>query len=115
MTEHSIFDLSQLESRLDGDAELVREILGLFCDDVPIQLASLESAVAGANWQAAARFAHSIKGSAGNVGGLRVHAVAGALESTIRSGEVAGAGDLLQALHSEIDALLKAIADSTRH
>jgi len=114
MTDIVIFDRQQLETRLDGDVDLVREILGLFRDDAPLQLAALEAAVAAGEWPAVTRYAHSIKGSSGNVGGLRVEAVSGALEAAARAGETGRARGLAQSLREELEALLKAISDAAQ-
>lgn len=84
MNEPPVIDSAALAALRDldpagGDAFL-REIIGLFLEDTPRQIAALESSLAGADAPRFIRAAHSIKGSAANMGALRLRASAEQLE-----------------------------------
>lgn len=63
----------------DGDAFL-KEILAIFIDDTPVRLAELHSKRAAGDASSFVRAAHSIKGSASNVGASELRALAEKLE-----------------------------------
>ncbi|MGP9822488.1 Hpt domain-containing protein [Salinarimonas sp. NSM] len=90
-----LLDRAHLDAQTFGDADLAREVLGLFegqLDRLPPLVA--EAPETGARIDAA----HTLKGSARGVGALRVAACAEACEHGLRagrgiSGELAGLAD----------------------
>jgi signal transduction histidine kinase/DNA-binding response OmpR family regulator len=53
----------------EGDGmELVRELVRVYLEDIPLRQAALREALAGHQWDDARRAAHSIKGASGNFG-----------------------------------------------
>lgn len=58
------FDLAGLRERLDNDAELVAELVTLFIDDAPKQIAALRAAVESADAGGIERAGHALKGAA---------------------------------------------------
>jgi CheY-like chemotaxis protein len=76
----AIFDRASLLARLDGDAELLDQILEVFKDDCPARLTAIDQALAAKNAEGLAAAAHAIKGAALNLSANRLAAVAGALE-----------------------------------
>jgi len=62
------------------DDEFLREIVGIFFEDTPRRLAELDQSFAAGNVPVFTRAAHSIKGSAGNVGAMALREIAGVLE-----------------------------------
>lgn len=68
-------DMEQLRSFTDGDAEEEAALFGLFLDQTYILIATLEQNTGDegqADWQSSA---HRLKGSAGNLGAMRLHAL----------------------------------------
>jgi HPt (histidine-containing phosphotransfer) domain-containing protein len=60
-----------------GNEELAAEVVGLFLVQMPSILAMLRSATSPADWKFAT---HTLKGSAGAVGAMRITQIAAALE-----------------------------------
>lgn len=73
--------------RMDSDQDLYREIVHLFYEDTPDQMAELRKALESDDMQAAVRRVHSIKSSAANVGAERLVAVTAELERVGRRKE----------------------------
>jgi HPt (histidine-containing phosphotransfer) domain-containing protein len=105
-----ILDRQSLLTRLDGDEELAGEILALFIEDAPLQLSELDSALTAHSLEQVARVAHTIKGAAANIGGLRVEQAARALEAAARAGSEHAVGELAADLRVSIADLIEAIA-----
>ena len=100
-------------SRVGGDFELLREVVGLFLDDYPQSLEKIRNAVAANDSSAVEHQAHSLKGSVSTFGAKDVFESALALEKQGRSGNLSGALDglkrletALQVLRPELEALL---------
>ncbi len=82
-----IFDGAAMVKRMGGDAELVRSVLRLVEPDIAERLAALRAATAVADWTAAKKAAHSIKGMAGDIGAQQVAAKARAVDAKMREAE----------------------------
>lgn len=81
-SELPVLDRSVLMESLENDNELIEEILGLFEDITPEIIEALDAAADEGNIEEVKRNAHSLKGSAGNIG-------AKALEEAMRDIETA--------------------------
>lgn len=79
----------------DGDAFL-REIIDLFLHDTPQRLTELADSQATNNIHIFARAAHSIKGSASNLGALLLSDAASSLEQHARTSGFDGIAPLLE-------------------
>ena len=83
-----------------GEPDLVVELVTLFLRDTPERLRDLRTRPLDASQ--AARVAHAVKGSAGNLGAVRLQEVAGDLEQAGHRGESAdGLATLVEAVFSE--------------
>ncbi|MBI5814985.1 MAG: response regulator [Nitrospinae bacterium] len=67
-----VFNYSGMRGRLNFDVSLVRTLMDKFLSNTPAVLDKLETAVKKKNMQDAALHAHSVKGSAANVGAERL-------------------------------------------
>jgi two-component system sensor histidine kinase/response regulator len=85
-------------SRVGGDVELLREVVGLFLDDYPQSLELIREAVARGDQSSLERHAHSLKGSVSTFGAQEAFEAALALEKQGRSGDLARAQDGLRRL-----------------
>jgi CheY-like chemotaxis protein len=92
-------------TRVGGDFELLREVVGLFLDDYPRALEKIRSAVAANDPSGVEHNAHSLKGSVSTFGATDVFESALALEKQGRSGNLAGAVDSLKGLEAALQAL----------
>ena len=73
----ALFDLTHLRRYTGGSEDLEREILGLFCAEVPGYLVALSTARTPKDWHMAA---HTLKGSALAVGANRLAQAAASAE-----------------------------------
>ena len=93
--------LRQLTS--PGEPDVLTEVLKLVLDEVPPRVERLRNAWTTGNIQEVHRSAHSLKGSAGNIGARRLHAICGKLDGIGKSGELDGGGALVDELVAELD------------
>jgi two-component system sensor histidine kinase/response regulator len=100
--------------KLGGDAELYREVLGAFAEDVPALIDDLRRACEQGDAQRLASLAHSLKGSSANIGAEPTRALAARIEQQVKRGEVAGAAALLQPLERELASLCATITGATQ-
>ncbi len=107
-----IESLRQLTS--PGEPDVLAEVLTLFRTEVPGRIARLRNAWTAGDIEEVHRAAHSLKGSAGNIGARRMFDVCRRLDDLSKSGAMAGAAPLIDELEvefgkvdSEIRRLLK--------
>jgi two-component system sensor histidine kinase/response regulator len=84
----AVFDLAGMRLRLGEDDELVREVIRVVLEDLPAQSDLLDQLVQQGNAEEAGRQAHKIKGAAGNVGAMALHAVAFDMEQAGQSDDL---------------------------
>jgi len=94
-------DLSSLLRRVDGDEELAKEILGIFIEDTPRQVEALKRSLEGNDFESLRRYAHSLKGAAGNVGAFRLNEIASKVEMQARERMREGLDTLVGTLEAE--------------
>jgi len=95
-----VFDREALLERLMGDQELATVILSGFIQETPRQIHALRSALSQGDAQAVCRWAHTIKGAAGNVGAMLLREKALCLEEKAKAGALERAHELLKELES---------------
>lgn len=110
MTSAPVLDPAVLERlrqlALPGEAEVLTEILTTFLEDVPQRIDRLRNASAAGNIQEVRRVAHSLKGSAGNIGARSMFEVCRRLDEL---GDANPAGPLIDALEVEFDKVAQEI------
>lgn len=87
MSDFSVIDpeaINNLRELSSGDDEFLVEIIDIFLDDTPKRIAELGSCLAAGDLETFSRAAHSIKGSAANLGALSLRAAAEKLEHHAR-------------------------------
>jgi CheY-like chemotaxis protein/HPt (histidine-containing phosphotransfer) domain-containing protein len=103
----SLLDLERLDGlRKLGDltgTPLVRNIVDSFLKEIPDRLERLRQALAEHDAQALTFTAHTLKGSSGQVGALRITALSAELEQSGRSGDLAPVERLLAELAVEAE------------
>jgi HPt (histidine-containing phosphotransfer) domain-containing protein len=103
------FDEAALRERVEGDAELLTEIVEQFLEDSPRLLEEVGAAVAAGDAGALKRAAHTLKGAASNFGAAAVVATCLELEGIGRSDDLAAAAparDRLDAAVRDLNAAL---------
>ncbi len=104
-TAHGPVNHAGLLAALDGDQDLLRELMDLFLGQAPKHLAELRAALAAADAARVAQVAHTLKGSAAN---LRISATADAaarLEALGRAGDLSKASTAYRELEESLEDL----------
>jgi CheY-like chemotaxis protein/HPt (histidine-containing phosphotransfer) domain-containing protein len=104
-----IFDQDGMVSRLMNDENLAKEIVAIFLDDMPRQLAVLQGHLDAGSTADTERQAHSIRGATLNVGGEALCAVAAEMETAAKAGDLAGVAARMPALNTQFDRLKAAM------
>lgn len=89
------------ELQIEGEPDLLRELLDLFLVDTPGNLDAIRSAIAARNPDALRRAAHSAKGSSANLGATVLAKACKDLEDLGRAGTTDGALPLLAYAEAE--------------
>jgi HPt (histidine-containing phosphotransfer) domain-containing protein len=84
---HLIFDCGELFERVDNDCELLRDIIGIFKQEFPRLLQTLEDAVQAQDTKRVAIVAHTLKGMLSNLAASQAAATAARLEQLGRQGD----------------------------
>lgn len=105
------FDLNYALESLDNDINLLLGQMKFFLQDAPILLDQLKEAIAGSDARQLQLSAHRLKGMVARYGHQDAAATALELENKGKSGQLDGAGDLLQQLQPMVSSLTTAIED----
>lgn len=103
------FDPDALWQRVEGDLELLRDLVAVWEQESPGMLAHIRTAIHEDDVQGLERSGHKIKGSLLQFSAGAAAAAALRLEQLGRSGTVAGAGEFFHALQREIDLLVRSL------
>jgi two-component system, sensor histidine kinase and response regulator len=109
-TAEAVLDVASATARLGGDAEILREIMRIFLEESPRMLANIRGALRARDGRALELAAHSLKGSAANLGAARVAVLAAALETMGRESCLQTADGVWTDLEVEAHELRGAIA-----
>jgi PAS domain S-box-containing protein len=106
-----IFDRNQILASMDGDMDLLREIVGMFMEEYPATLDEIKRAISTGDANRLDRSAHALKGLVGNFGARPAYGLAEKLEMMGKEGKLEGAREALGNLEDEMISLKKALAD----
>jgi len=103
-------DLAVLASyekiQLDGEPDLIVELIDLYLEDAPRRVAVMRESLAKRNWLSVKREAHSLRGSSGNLGALQMALICDEIEG-IESGDLFPSIEpLLSCLEQELEQVL---------
>lgn len=84
-----------------GEPDVLSEVLNLCLAEVPPRLERLRNAWAAGDIQAVHRVAHSLKGSAGNIGANALFAACRDLDDRSRAGDAAAIPSLIETVAAE--------------
>ena len=107
--EPAVLDVTGMLARMGGKKELAGRMAQIYMRLHPDQIGVLRRVVAEGNADAIRLQSHTIKGGAGNVGGLALRSLAQQMESRAQGGKVDEARGLLPALERESARLLEAL------
>ena len=109
-TTESILDLTTAMVNMDGDAELLQEIVEIFMETAGDQFASLEAAIAAGDVSLTAIQAHALKGGASNFCAGRFVAAALRLELHAKGGSLDGAEQMVTDMRTRLDEVREVVA-----
>jgi HPt (histidine-containing phosphotransfer) domain-containing protein len=113
------FDPESLWNRVDGDMDLLRELVELFAEETPRMLSQIEDAIKHGSAAEIEKGSHKIKGSVLQFSARAAAAIALELEENARLGSVEGSEVLLEKLKQEIEVLQATlqtmVCDDTSH
>jgi PAS domain S-box-containing protein len=99
--ETPAFDRDGALSRVEGDLDLLKEVAGLFLDELPGMMAPLKDALAKRDAKTLERTAHSLKGSVGSLSAQAAFETALQMEMAGRDSDFAKAEEVLAELERE--------------
>ena len=105
------FDLAVALDSVDGDQELLRDVIDVFLGECPQLLTELHQAIAEPDFPTMQRSAHTIKGSSRIFGNARVTNLARELEDQGRRSDLEGATDRYRQLQEAAEHLMAELRD----
>jgi len=100
-----VFDIEAALNHVEGDRDLLAEIVAMFRDSCPEQMAQMQDAIKQGDADALQRAAHKLKGAASSIGAMGVRASALELEHIARNNKLNLANQAWQALDEHIEIL----------
>jgi HPt (histidine-containing phosphotransfer) domain-containing protein len=113
LLKNSGFDPRALWDRVDGDAELLRELVDIFVDESPGLLQSIGAGIQQGAFDDVRKFSHKLKGSALQFSGTGAAALAESLERMGRDQSLQGADQVFARLEKEIADLIQSLQSIT--
>lgn len=101
-----VLDVADLLERVDGDRELLGELVSMFLEDYRSLLSKIHEAVKYGDATSLTKAAHTLKGAVGNFSAERASQAARKLECMGRSGDMVHAHDALAHLEDEMSQLV---------
>jgi CheY-like chemotaxis protein len=108
---NDLVDRVSLLDRVEGDQELLAEIIKVFLADAPQLLGEMQNALQQGDMISLERSAHSMKGAAGNMSALATVNAASQLEQSAKKGDAEKSKSNLTALQGAVERLLPVLAD----
>jgi len=103
------FDPSALFRRLDGDIELLRDLLQIFSEESPILLKKIGAAIQHGSFEDVRKLSHKLKGSALQFSGSRMAFLAASLEQMGTRQSLDGAAGVFSDLEQEVANLQRSL------
>ncbi len=107
-------DLASALERVEGDRELLEELIRLFIDGGPAAIQDMRQALGERDAHRLDRLAHTMKGSSASLGANRISEAALVLEMRARSGALENAGELIDGLEAEFERAIPELDSVTR-
>jgi two-component system, sensor histidine kinase and response regulator len=109
-----IVDVAAALERVEGDRELLEELVRLFIEGNPASMQEMREALNGHDAHRLERLAHTMKGSSASLGASRICEAALVLEMRAQSGALENAGELIDSLQAELERALPELDSLTR-
>jgi two-component system, sensor histidine kinase and response regulator len=105
-TDAGLPNRAALLDRLGGDEEVFVEVIKIFLEDVPKQLAGIDEALSAGDAKTLRRLAHTLKGSSGTAGAEALQEASLRLEQAAAAGDLVGAEPLVAPVRRLFDQVL---------
>jgi PAS domain S-box-containing protein len=99
-------DWGEALSAVNGDQELLRDVVDAFLDESPKVMAEIRSSIGASDGVVLRRAAHTLKGSVRLFGAHQANELAYRLETMGRDADFSLAGETLASLHGEMERIL---------
>ncbi|MEE9465717.1 MAG: response regulator [Candidatus Neomarinimicrobiota bacterium] len=93
-----VFNAKEVLGRLEGDQELLVDLMKIFLNDLPSRFTELQAALEQDDLGAAVLPAHTIKGASANLGAMELKHIAAQVEAAARNGDRSVVGPLHEQL-----------------
>jgi len=110
ISEDTVFDRQELLDRVDGDWDLLREVVGIFAADSVKLMAEIRDAISREDHVCLNHAAHTLKGAVSNFSVRAPFELSLKLEVSAKSGEFTGAWEGVAALEMELEHLNRSLA-----
>ena len=104
-TDGNIFNMTEALDRVEGDLELLKELVDLFLEEAPNMVREIENAITAGDPTALQHAAHTLKGSVSNFAAPRAVAASFALERMGRQQDLSNVSAGFASLEHELERL----------
>ncbi len=105
---NTIINRNDLKERLDGDVDLLHDLVEIFIDDSVNLINNIENAINAKDASAIGKTAHTLKGAVSNFSAQKAYEIALKIEKMGKAGEIA-VNEEFESLKKEIDLTKKAL------
>lgn len=105
----SVINREQLLERVDGDFELLEELLNVFVEEFPSQLKEVEEAILTNDSEKLRKSAHRLKGALGNLAAEEAYGTAIAMETYAINRNMTAAQNLYLEFRKQIAMVMDAL------
>ena len=102
MNVNDVINTAELKERLDGDFELLKELITIFLTDSEKLLNTIEEAINNGDPEKVGKGSHTIKGAVSNFSARSAFDAAYKLEQIGKSGDLSSAHNAFSSLKKEI-------------
>jgi CheY-like chemotaxis protein/HPt (histidine-containing phosphotransfer) domain-containing protein len=103
------WDITKVLERLGGDEQLLRDVIGIFLEDIPTHMTNLRQGIAKGNAESIVKTAHSLKGELGYLGIPKVSQRARELEQMGSKNDLERVAGEFALFETEISAVIASI------
>ena len=100
-----VFDYEDFLDRIDGDVDLLKEVVEIFLQDTPGLLADLYTAIKHGDAESVERAAHTLKGATANISAKRLYSLAQQVQQSVKNKDAASLESLIDHFEENFDEL----------
>lgn len=107
-----IFDRQGLMERIMEDIGLAHHLTSIYLEDTPKQIKALKESINNGRTNDISHYAHKIKGSSANIGGMALSCVASEMEEAAKSGKLREVAIIMEKLEKEFELLKQCLKEA---